>query len=39
MMLTDLTMSTVTQRQSVHYTGTLQLLQYILQVRWVLSSL
>merc|ERR1712059_218185 len=28
---TDLTMSTVTQRQSVHYTGTLQLLQYILQ--------
>jgi len=28
---TDLTMSTVTQRQSVHYTGSLELLQYILQ--------
>ena len=28
---TDLTMSTVTQRQSIHYNGSLQLLQYILQ--------
>merc|ERR1719221_1605171 len=28
---TDLTMSKVTQRQSIHYTGSLQVLQYVLQ--------
>ena len=28
---TDLTMSTVTQRQSIHYSGSPQLLQHILQ--------
>ena len=28
---TDLTMSTVTQRQSIHYGGTLAMLQHILQ--------
>ena len=29
---TDLTMSTVTQRQSVHYSGSIQLLLHILQM-------